>query len=920
MAIEFRVLGPVSAWAGGEAIPLGPRQQAILAVLLIEPNRVVSRDQLLDRIWGEKLPSRPANAVQTQLTLLRRALSTIPRVAITWQTGGYRFTVDEETIDLHRFHELVEQARTSPTDRAAQCFDDALDLWHGEPFVGIDAPWFGKLRTNLLAEQHAAMLDRTDVMLRLGKQDAVLPALTVQAQAHPLDERLAGQFMLALHKAGRTADALLHFEQVRRRLVDELGADPSIPLRELHQQLLGAQPAVPRPREALATVPRQLPAAPASFTGRARELTALTRILDSASAAGGPVVISATSGTGGIGKTWLTLYWAHQQRDRFPDGQLFVDLRGFSPEGRPMAPEAAVRGFLHALGVADTQIPSSLDAQAALWRTLLADKHMLIVLDNAADTAQVRPLLPGGSTNTVFVNSRDHLTGLVTSHGAHRVDLDILSGNEAHDLLRARLGRDRLAAEPDAVDELLALCGGFPLALSIVAGQAQSHPEFSLAMLTDELRESRLAALDDDDPAASLPSVLSWSYAALTEEQARVFGLLGIAPGPDVSLAAAASLIDRSARDTRSTLRGLVRVSLLREDGPDRYAMHDLVRAYARETADAGAEDALRRVVEFYLRTAYAGETEINPSRRRITAPTMSAGIRPVAFHGVDEVMTWFAGEYQNLSAVHHDIAARGWDEPTWRLSWTLGTYRYRTGRVLDEVASWRTALAAVLRLGDPAVEALARQLLGNACARAELFTESVTLLTESVRLALQIGDVLTEAFSERGLGRTWGVQGRMTEALAHNKRALALFEQIGYPVWIANELNNVGWVAAHLGDYEYAKSCCEKALKMNHTHLPADPSLTGMMLDSLGFIAAGMGRHEDAIGYYDKARAQYASNDDTYFDAETLDHLGHPYRALGQLDKAREAWQAAMRRYRDHKRFADVQRIQALLDELDTG
>ena len=238
---------------------------------------------------------------------------------------------------------------------------------------------------------------------------------------------------------------------------------------------------------------------------------------------------------------------------------------------------------------------------------------------------------------------------------------------------------------------------------------------------------------------------------------------------------------------------------------------------------------------------------------------------------------------------------------------------------MLDEVASWRTSLTAVLRIGDLALAALARQLLGNACARAELFTESVALLTESIRIAQQIGDVLTEAFSQRGLGRTWGVQGRMTEALRHNKRALALFEQIGYPVWIANELNNVGWVAAHLGDYEYAKSCCEKALKMNQSHLPADPSLTGMMLDSLGFIAAGMGRYEDAIGYYQRARAQYASSDDTYFDAETLDHLGHPYRALGQFDKARETWQAAKLRYREHKRFADVQRIQALLDELGT-
>jgi DNA-binding SARP family transcriptional activator len=922
MAVEFRILGPVDVRLDGDSIPLGPRQQAILAVLLVEPNRLVSRDRLLDRVWAQKVPSRPANAVQTQLTLLRRALAPVPDVAITWQSTGYRLGVDEAAIDLHRFRALATQARTSPIEEAARLWEDALGLWHGEPFVGIEAPWFGKIRVNLLAEQQAALLDQTDVLLSLGRQDAVLPALTVQAQHYPLDERLAAQLMLALHQAGRTADALRHYEQVRARLVEDLGADPSTPLRELHQRLLGTGPPPSTPaRSAGPTVPRQLPAAPASFTGRASELAALTRILDSASDAGGPVVISATSGTGGIGKTWLTLYWAHQQRDRFPDGQLFVDLRGFSPEGRPMAPEIAVRGFLDALGVPDTQIPTSLDAQTALWRSLLVGRRMLIVLDNAADTMQVRPLLPGGASNTVFVNSRDHLTGLLTSHGAHRLDLDILSPTEANELLRTRLGPVRLRAEPDAVEELLALCGGFPLALSIVAGQALTHPDFPLATLAAELRESSVIALDDDDPAASLPSVLSWSWAALTAEQAPVFGLLGIAPGPDIALEAAASLIDRTPQQTRTILRALVRASLLREDVPGRYSMHDLVRAYARETAGAAsatATTALRRLVEFYLHTAYAGEIAINPARPRITLPRPADGVRPIALDGIDAVMTWFTAEYQNLCTVHQEVAARDWYTRTWQLSWALGTFRTRTGRVHDEVASWRTSLAAVLRLDDPAVEALARQLLGNACARAELFDEAIDLLSESALMAAAIGDVLTEAFSERGIGRAFGVQERMTEALAHNKHALELFERIGNPAWIASELNNVGWVAAHLGDYEYANSCCEKALEMTRRHRPDDVSITGLVLDSLGYIAGGMGRYRDAVGYYEQARAQFALNDDTYFDAETLDHLGHPYRALGEFDKARETWQAALRLYREHERSADVQRVAGLLDELD--
>lgn len=917
MVVEFRILGPVDVRLDGEPIPLGPRQQAILAVLLVEPNRLVSREKLLERVWGEKVPTRPANAVQTQLTLLRRALAPVPDVAITWQSTGYRLGVDEAAIDLHRFRVLAAQARTSPVEEAARLWDEALGLWHGEPFAGIEAPWFVKVRANLLAEQQAALLDRTDVLLSLGRQDIALPALTVQAQHHPLDERLAGQLMLALHQAGRTADALRHYEQVRARLVEDLGADPSAPLRELHQRLLGAGPAPSAPATG-ATVPRQLPAAPASFTGRERELAALTRILDDAADAGGPVVISATSGTGGIGKTWLTLYWAHQQRDRFPDGQLFVDLRGFSPGGRPMGPETAMRGFLDALGVPDTQIPTSLEAQTALWRSLLTGRRMLIVLDNAADSTQVRPLLPGGATNTVFVNSRDRLTGLVSSHGAHRLDLDILSPAEARDLLRIRLGPDRLAAEPDAVEELLALCGGFPLALSIVAGQALTHPDFPLATLAADLREGSLVALDDDDPAASLPSVLSWSYAALTAEQARVFGLLGIAPGPDIALPAVASLIDRTPQQARTILRGLLSASLLREDVPGRYSMHDLVRAYARETASAEATAALHRLVDFYLHTAYAGEIAINPARPRITLPQPAEGVRPIPLERIDAVMAWFTAEYQNLCTVHQEVAAHGWHSETWQLSWALGTFRTRTGRLLDEVASWRTSLAAVLRLGDPAVEALARQLLGNACARVDLFDEANALLAESVRMAAEIGDVLTEAFGERGLGRAYGVQERMAEALEHNKRALALFEQIGNPAWIASELNNVGWVAAHLGDYWYARSCCEQALEMTRRYRPDDHSIMGLMLDSLGFIAGGMGQYRDAVDYYEKARVQFAINNDIYFDAETLDHLGHPYRALGEFDKAREAWEAALALYREHERSADVHRIQARLAELD--
>ena len=919
MKVEFGVLGPVEVRLDGVPLVIGPRQQAILAVLLVEVNRPVSVDTLLERVWDERRPARPANAVQTQLTLLRRSLATVPDVGIAWQTGGYRLTTDPATVDLHRFLDLLDRPRATPDEQVAQRLTQVLELWRGEPFAGVELPWFAATRASLRAQRDSAALDLAEIRVRLGQFESALDDLRDYTAAHPLDERAAGYLIRALHGTGRSSEAVRYYEQLRDRLVEELGADPDPRLSELAEQVRTNGVTAPSSSAPGTTdpVPRQLPSAPASFTGRAAALATMTAILDNATESAGTVIISAISGTGGIGKSWLTLHWAHLHRDRFPDGQLFVDLRGFSPANDPMASATAVRGFLDALGVPADRIPTSLDAQSSLWRTLVADKRMLIVLDNAADTEQVRPLLPGSSTSTVLVNSRDRLSGLVTGHGAHQVVLDILADADARELLRVRLGAERLAAEPEAVDELLALCGGFPLALGIVAGHALSHPDFPIAALVAELREHRLLVLDDADQSGGLSSVLSWSYRALPDPAARAFALLGAAPGADVGVEAVAALVDRPLPEATRLLRALERASLVHQHAPGRYLMHDLVRAYSREQAGAETDAALRRITDFYLYSNLAAELTVYQSRPRIALPPPITGAQPRTFESIVEATEWRSAEYQNLLATLDETLIRGWHATAWHLVWTLAFHQIRTGHLLDAVATCRQGLASTLRLGDRAGEAIARQLLGYACVRAEQFDEAQTQLTTSIQIATELGDATTELFSTRYLCILNIDNGNLKEAEVIARRAVALAEQSGNPVWLSAELNHIAWIAANLGEFEYAKPHGDRALELRVQYPGVDTLNTGNIQDCLGFIANGMGEYEQAIRYYEQARANYALTSSLLSDLVTLEHLGHPYLALGKPDKAREVWEAALRVRRDQQRFADVARIQALLDGL---
>ncbi|MET8760658.1 BTAD domain-containing putative transcriptional regulator [Lentzea sp. NPDC004782] len=937
MAVEIALLGEVTAQVDRQQVDLGPaRQRCVLAALAVDAGRLVPADRLVERVWGTDTPRRGRATLHSHISRLRKAFA--GALTIVHRSDGYMLVADQadQTVDLVRFRALRDRARRADDDmRRVGPLTEALALWCGEPLTGVSSEWVESERDQWRQERDAAEQDLTEVLLRLGRGEELVARLSARAARHPLDERVAGQHMLALHQAGRTADALACYRQLRDRLVEELGTDPGTALQELHQRILDTDPAltpspVPLPDEvAGAPVPRQLPAPPRWFTGRDTELARLDEAL-TAEPDGDPqqsgiraaaVVISAIGGAGGIGKTWLALAWAHQHAEQFPDGQLFVDLHGFSPAEEPMAPEVAVRRFLDALRVDPSRIPTDLDAQAALYRSLGAGKRMLIMLDNAATADQVVPLLPGSPACTVLITSRIRLASLIDRHGARHLQLDVLIRDEARALLAARLGTDRVAAEPDAVDELIELCGGYPLALSIIARDAATRPGLPLAEVAAELRELGLEMLDhDSDPAASLPAVLSWSLRRLTDEHGTVFGLLGIAPGPDTTLPAVTALTALPPARARKALSALEDASLLERRPGGRYAMHDLVRAYAATTAhqlpDDLRETALARVMDFHLHTAFAADRLLDPTRQLLQPDPPAPGVHPLPLPDAAAALAWLEAEHATLPATQRAAVSFGRHHVVWHLAQALDTFHIRGGHRHDRLTAWRAALNAAAHLPDPTTRSRAHRLLGGACSQLGLHEEANGHLDRALDLAVRHHDPTEQAHTHRMLAQAWEKRGDGHRALGHARHVLDLYRTLDQPVWEAVALNTVGWYAAHLGDFDTARDHCHAALTLHrHHHNPEGEANT---LDSLGFIAHRTGDHQQALDHYHQALTLYRTLGYAYVVADTLDHVGHPHAALGQHDQARQVWQEALELYRQQGREDDATRVQRQLDGLN--
>jgi tetratricopeptide (TPR) repeat protein/transcriptional regulator with XRE-family HTH domain len=732
---------------------------------------------------------------------------------------------------------------------------------------------------------------------------------------------------------GLTQEALAEMLAVGRSTVVRWERGESEPLPSIRPRLARALKVSAELLESLLTagdqrgdsaVPRQLPATAADFTGRAAELHQLTRVLDAAGAGRpGTVVISAISGMAGVGKTTLALCWAHQVASRFPGGQLYVNLRGFDPSGIPVTAPEAIRGFLDALRVAPDRIPASPEAQAGLYRSLLADRRMLIVLDNARDEQQVRLLLPASAGTLVVVTSRSQLTGLAATDGARLLSLDVLARDEATELLVKRIGPVRAAAEPGAVSEIADLSACLPLAVAIVAARAATRPSLPLAALADELRSAsgRLDALDADDPAASVRAVFSWSVRYLSREGARMFRLLGIHPGPDISGPAAASLAGCGLAQARRNLGELARAHLITERAGGRYAFHDLLRAYAAEQArDTGSERereaAIGRVLDHYLHTAAHAAQLLNPSHEPVVLAAPGPGTAPEQAADHRQALAWFEEEHQVLLAAATLAAQSGSDVHAWQLPWALAPFLQTRGLWQEWAASQRTALAAASRLGEAAAQAVCSRLLAAAYCDMGNYGESARLFSTSLTLYARVGNRLGEAKVQHNLAALAEAQGRLADVLEHTEKALRLYQAIGDKASEAAALNNVGWTYGLLGDYEQARVLCRQALalctEVGHHWLE------GYVWDSLGYAEHHLGNLGEAAACYQRALGLHREAGDRFTEAEALTHLGETRQAAGNLAQAREAWQQALVIFEDLRNHDDADQVRAMLAGTD--
>ena len=914
--MRFEVLGPMRI-IGPEGVHAvaGARQRSVLAALLAQANRPVPVEALVETVWDGAPPDGAAVSLRAHIMRLRRGLGAEAGSRIRTYEAGYLVHVRDEELDAAEFEALCrrvgEAIRGHAWGEATTTATRALNLWHGPPLADVPSQtvrdaWVPQLEQIRLQ----AVEWRNEAELRLGRHSQLIAPLRALTAEHPLREHFHAQLMLALARDGRQAEALEAYRNARRHLVGQLGIEPGPELRELQERILAGvpelePPAVEEPESvpsvapaALSTVPRQLPAAVRHFAGRTRELKALTGLMAHAAEGGNAVVISAIGGLAGVGKTALAVYWAHQHADRFPDGQLYVNLRGFGPSGAPLSAETAVRGFLDGLGVPAARIPPDLDAQVALYRSVLAGRRVLVVLDNARNAEQVRPLLPGSASCLALVTSRDRLTGLVAADGAVPVALSLLTSDEAHELLTRRLGAERVALENEAVEELIGLCARLPLALNIVSARAAAYPDLALSEITRGLRGARqLDSLDTGDSAADARAAFSWSYHALDPATAQAFRLVSLVPGPELGSSAATALLDRSPGSARAALESLVDAGLLQNPVPGRYRFHDLLRAYAAERADADEPAEVRsvrtgRVYDWYLRSAVAAARIISPDRRLPELDDAPELPPPPPFADYDEAVAWFDLEYANLIAVI-DAAERGRRRDiVWKLAIALWDVFNLRGHLADLIDTHRRALVGVRALSDKAAEGWLLSHLSVAYSTVGSPDAAIECLERALEIDEETGNRRSEAVNLVNLGFAYLNQHEYERAIETFQAAVAASRETEHWRAEAAAINNIGSTYKYLGRLDEALEYTRAALTTHRAH--GDRAAEAASYASLAEITRLRGETAAAFELSREALRLTQAAGLRREEADVLATLGYLHLAEGAADEARRHWRMA--------------------------
>ncbi|WP_405798046.1 AfsR/SARP family transcriptional regulator [Streptomyces sp. NBC_01506] len=939
--LRFAVLGPVRAWRGGESLASGsPQQRALLAALLLRDGRTATAGELIDGIWGDTPPPQALAAVRTYASRLRKVLSAGVLVS---ESGGYALRTAADALDLNVARELAtaaEKERTAGNRQQARVLiNKALGLWDGEPLASVPGPYADTERARLVEWRLQLVEGRLDIDLELGRHAEAVSELTALTAAHPLRERLRELLMLALYRSGRQAEALAVYADTRRLLADELGVDPRPELARLQQRILQADAELARPVEEAAPVvtftrPAQLPATVPDFTGRALFVRELGNRL--ASAEGSVMAVSALAGIGGVGKTTLAVHVAHAARPRFPDGQLYVDLQGAG--ARYAEPEAVLGSFLRSLGTPDSAIPDSLDDRSALYRSALDGRRVLILLDNARDAAQVRPLLPGTEGCAALVTSRVRMVDL---EGAHLVDLDVMSPEEALQLFTRIVGRERVSSEREAALDVVAACGFLPLAIRIAASRLASRRTWTVSVLAAKLADERRRLDELQAGDLAVKATFELGYGQLEPAQARAFRLLGLADGPDISLAAAAAVLDLPPHETEDLLESLVDTSLLESAACGRYRYHDLVRLYARACADrdeqppTAMESALSRLLDFYLATAARVYTIERPGDR------LKDHLEPTEYEGLvftdrNEAQDWLYAEADCLLACARQAAGGARPRHALRVAvdllWAAKDLAESGANSKSYETAARSALAAARASGDARTEGRARISMTNVHLVAGRYEEADDEARRAAVLADSVQDPVPVYWSDNDRGIIALGQGRFQDAEAHllkaregsraddnlpgeasalcnlsriqhslgrTSQAIALAEQgvevydsIGHTLRLANARYALGIALTHAGRLTEALDQLRQALEGFETNRQRLWEGTTHFRISQAHLAAR--RAASAAQHAEQALAIGCIGGDRT-RANVLITLGKALETLGQADRARVCWREAL-------------------------